>query len=112
MTAAFGSGDNHLHIENIDYLSYWLNTGAGTYITLLFPDGTRVNKQVTNASPTTLTLDGTIGKACSSSSLDRLLVSFLLFGRFGQDEIEVGYLTDGVGKTNLTFQTLFSEGFS
>ena len=113
VTAAFGSGDNHLHIEDIEFLDYWLDTGAGTYITVLFPDGTRINRQVIAApSSTTLTLDDFIGKACSGSSLDGLLVSFLLFGRFNQDEIEVGYLTDAVGKLNLTFQTLFSEGFS
>jgi len=113
VTAAFGSGDNHLHIEDIEFLDCWLDTGAGTYITMLFPDGTRINRQVIAApSSTTLTLDNLIGKACLGSSLDRLLVSFLLFGRFNQDEIEVGYLTDAVGKLNLTFQTLFSEGFS
>lgn len=113
VTAPFGAGDNQLTIEDIKFGEYWLDEMAGSHITLLWPDGTRINRQIIGAPSTTeITLDNTVGKACTASELNRLLVSFLLFARFNQDEIEVEYISDEIGRMSLTFKTLFSEGLS
>jgi len=54
-------------------------------------------------------LDEPIGRACSSQELPRLLASFLLFCRFDHDEIEVKYVTDMIGETDLSFRTILDE---
>jgi hypothetical protein len=110
VTEPFLAEDRELYIEDIEFSSYWLNTFAGRHITILFPDNTRVNRMVIGApSANKIRLNNVIGKSCGSSQLSRLLVSFLMFARLNQDEIEIEYESGEFGRLNLSFGTLFTE---
>lgn len=99
VSAAFASGATQITIEDIDYSDDWLgNELTGRYLFFRFPDGTEKYRRVTAASGTTLTLDSAIGKAATEDDLDSLLVSFLIMGRFDQDELEVEHLSESVAR--------------
>jgi len=97
-----------LAIEPMDFPGYWLNTNAGAHLIIFWPDGSYACDGIIDASSMLLTLDEEIGKACLASEISHLLVCFLYFARFTQDEIQVEYVTDELAKTSLSFQTQFS----
>lgn len=108
ITEPFGAGDTILTIQDIDFASYWLNTGAGNRIFIIWPDKSYVCKQVIGApTSTTISLSGAVGKACSLNELSSLQVSFLLLSRFDHDEIEVEYLSDEKAHINFSFFSLY-----
>ena len=96
-----------LAIEPMDFPDYWLDTKAGAHLIIFWPDGSYACAGIIDASSMLLTLDEEIGKSCSASELSRLLVCFLYFARFNQDEIQIEYLTDEIAKASLSFQTQF-----
>lgn len=107
--AAFSASDTVLSITNIEFSSFWMES-VGRWVMFLFPDGTRIYKQITAApSPTLITLDKFIGKACSAADLPFLQVSFLYWCRIGSDELEMRHGNHDVAEVELTFVGLPNE---
>lgn len=113
VTEPFDAAANLLNIQDIKYEEYWLcNEVTGRHIFMMFPDREYVCKKIIGVpSSTMITLDSTVGKACSASDLSALLVSFLYFMRFDQDEIETKYASPEVGEMQLSFKTI-PDGFT
>jgi len=110
LTEGFLASDDHLHIDSINYPLYWFGNEMGKSIITIWPDDTYVwNDIVAAPSDTRINLDDVVGRDCPKSSIKRLLVCFLLFCRFNQDEIEVEYLTPEVARMSLSFRTLLGE---
>jgi len=114
VTQAFGAGATTLEIESVEFYDYWLGTKTGMHAVFMWPGEAPIYKEIVDSShpmtdPATITLDEPIGRACSSQELPRLLASFLLFCRFDHDEIEVKYVTDMIGETDLSFRTILDE---
>lgn len=105
ITAPFVLGAVELTIEPIEYPSYWLGQRSGSYIKLLWPDGTFTCHSVVLASADTITIDPAVDKGCTAEQLSYLLVSFLTLCRFSQDEIEMEYLSNSVANTKLSCRT-------
>ena len=113
VTEAIGAADSVLVIENMDYGAHWGTAGyevTGRYLRLQFPDGTVAYRRVTAwPTSTSLTLDAAVGQDVAESELGQLLVSFLLFARFDQDELVIEYLTESVAKAALRFRAVAAE---
>ena len=111
VTAAIDASDDTLTIEDIKYGTYWLpNDTTGRHLCLVYPDGTHVCRKVLGAPDAdTLALDAALGKACPAGDLGSLLVSFLHFVRFNEDEIEIHYHTTTVATTTLGIRTIEAE---
>lgn len=110
VTEPFLASATQLKIKDMGYLADWLGTKAGRYVTLLWPDNTRICRRIIGApSSTELTLDSPIGRASSSTELKRMVTSFMFLSRFGIDEVEIEHVTDGVAKVILSFQSIFTE---
>jgi len=89
VNAAFDAADITLSVEDFKWEDYFRQTGTGQYLFFAFPDGTTAVRKLISATSSTITLDQAIGKTVSTDELSQLLVSFLLYGRFDQDEVEV-----------------------
>jgi len=114
ITQAFGAGATTLEIESVEFFDYWLGTKTGMHAVFMWPSGDPVCREIvasssSTADPATITLDEPIGRVCSSQELPSLLASFLLFCRFDHDEIEMKYVTDMIGETDLSFRTILDE---
>lgn len=112
VTVSFLGDATELTIEDIDYEATYLpNDATGRHIFVKFPDDTEKYKAITNADAdtNTITIDSTIGKDCSVDHLPHLLVSFLYFVRFDQDEIELKYISDSIITSKISFATIPHE---
>lgn len=110
-TAGFDAADFIVPIEDIDYTNTWqLNKIQGRYLFVLWPDNTyRISKIVSAPTPATLQLKTPLGVTCTAAEAATLMVCFLYFVRFDNDELELTYHTMGVAETELTFKTLHGE---
>ncbi len=110
ITQPFLSSATQLTIENIRFQDYWLYKKAGENLKIDWPDGSYVCVRVSGFTPPdTLVLASPIGKAGTLHELPRITASFLYFGRFAQDEMQIEYLTDRIGKIPLSVQTCFKD---
>lgn len=91
VTEAFGAADVTLTIQDIEFSVYW--GSEDVHLIFRFQDGTEICRQIVSApSPTSITLDGAIGKACSTEELNYLKVSFLYLSRLDIDRLLFKYL--------------------
>ena len=112
VTSAFLGTDTVLTIEDIDYQATYLPLAAtGRHIFVKFPDGVEKYKTIIDAFSLdgTITLDSAIGANCTADQLPHLLVSFLHFVRFDQDEFELKYISDSIITCKLSFSTIPHE---
>ena len=109
ITDAISSSDVTLTIEDIDFDDYWLYTKGGTWMIMLFPDGTQIEMGVLRATGTTITFNKPIGKDVSLAELPGIKICFLNLCRFNQDELEVQYVTDSLGDIQMNFNTISQE---
>lgn len=110
VTAPILATDTVLTIEPIQYTTYFLpDEILGRYVFIQFPDRSYVCKKITGADSSTITLDSAIGKAVSAENLERLLISFLILGRFDIDELEIAYIMENYGSADLSFAGLVGE---
>ena len=109
-TAAIGASDTVIHIEPIQYTTYFLpNDIVNRYVFIEFPDKTTTCRKIANSSTSTVTLDTAIGKAVAAGELSKLLISFLIQCRFDIDELEIGFTTENLGRADLSFAGLIGE---
>ena len=111
VTAAIQATDTTLWIEDMGYEGAWAGYEVtGRYLMIRFWDGTQIYRRVTNwPTPGSLTLDAAVGRAVAEGELGSLLVSFLLFARFDQDELLIEYLTESKAKAKLRFRAIPAE---
>lgn len=104
----FSDSDTILFIEDINWNDYWgVNNTTGKYLNFKYADGTEIQREITEeAISGQLTLDSALGKACSSAELQFLTVSFLYFGRFDLDQVDMTYETDSIATTKASFKIL------
>lgn len=106
----FKNSDTQLIIENIQFQTYWLGKKAGGNLKIDWPNGDYVCIGILGFTPpNTLILESSIGKSATQDQLPYVTASFIYFGRFAQDEIQVEYMTNEIGKMGLSFQTNFKE---
>lgn len=112
VTAAIDPADTIITVRDVKYSDFWQpNDVTGRFLFFKFPDGSHAVRTVLDApTSATIRLTSPIGQAVPTDQLDRLLVSFLLFCRFDQDEIEIRFLTDSAAEAALAFRTLPQEG--
>jgi len=109
-TASILAGSSVINIEDISYTTFYLpNEIIGRYVYIQFPDKTYACRKITAASSTTITLDSAIGTTVAASDLSRLLISFLLFGRFEIDTIELDYIMKDTASIDLVFAGLLDD---
>jgi hypothetical protein len=106
VTAAIGSSDTTLTIEDIDYQNSWSgNVTVGKWLYFLLPDGTEEIREVTGwPSATSITISSSLGVDVSAEELPFLLCSFLVASRFNSDELEVQHLTSQISE--ITFNSM------
>jgi hypothetical protein len=111
VTAAIGASDTTITIEDIDYDTTWfLNSCTGRHLAFFLPDGTTVYRTVETApSSTTITISSAIGSAVTAGNLNKLMVSFLYYVRFAQDELEASQSIPEIAEYNLTMTSIPSE---
>lgn len=112
ITSSFLGAATELTIEDIDYEATYLpNDTTGRHIFVKYPDGIEKYKAIIDADTATniITIDSAIGKDCPESQLPYLLVSFLQFVRFDQDELEFKYETDSIITSRVSFSTISLE---
>jgi len=72
-----------------------------------FPDNTEIQRKIiSEPTSTELTLDSTLGIACTAAELPFLTISFLYFVRFDIDQLAIVYHTDSSASVKATFKTL------
>jgi len=106
VNTAFGAADVTLSVEDFKWEEYFEHKATAQYLFFAFPDGTTTIRKLISATATSITLDQAIGKSVSAEELGQLLVSFLLYGRFDQDEVEVEFMSSEAAKVNLSFRSL------
>jgi len=111
---AFSASDLTLTIEKELYGNIWYDSfSTGHFLFFKWPDGDfSCRKVVSMPSETQITLEEAIGKDCSTDDLNRLMVSFLFFVRFDQDEIEIEWRTEEFASCELSFKTLPLEALT
>jgi hypothetical protein len=107
------AGLNYLYIQDMKYGDYWGSAGhevTGRYLQIKYPNGAVEYRRVTGwPSSIRLNLDAALGQSVAEDALSGLLVSFLLFARFDQDELVLEYLTESVAKAKLRFRAIPAE---
>jgi hypothetical protein len=104
VTGAIDSADTVLTVEDTNYDGTWFtNDLIGRVLFFKNYEGTEAYKYVTDATATTITLDSAIGFDCPLAQLAGLVSSFLLPGRFDDDELEMIYAHDGFAEASLRF---------
>jgi len=105
----FDSDDVTFTVEPIEYPTYWSGKKASHYVVFQWPDDTLICREIVGASGNTITIDSALGIA--SNSPNKIIVSFLLLGRFDMDEIEMkmNYSLIEMGFTTLRFLSLLQE---
>lgn len=110
VTAAIAATDTTITIEDIDYETSWLtNNVTGRHLYIQFPDGSWVCRAVLGAAGNVLSLDAAVGTAVDADGLPLMMVSFLLFWRFAQDEIEGVYASMDVVDYQLACMSIPDE---
>lgn len=111
VTSAFNAAATQLEIEDIKYSGYWeAGEVTGRHILLRWPDDTFICRAIESAPDSThINLNSATGKICGTGELPRLLVSFLHFARFGQDEIEWQFRSKSVAELRVWFKTLLTH---
>jgi hypothetical protein len=105
VTEPFLGTDTVLTIEPIDYPDYWDDSETARYVVFRWPDDTIICREIVDCGSDTITLDSVIGKSCDNPGI--LLASFLLFGRFDIDEIEINYSEfDSQAAAEISFRSL------
>lgn len=105
--SSFSDSDVTFSVDLIDWANYWEDNNTGIYLNFKFSDGTEIQRRIiSEPSSNQLTIDSAIGKTCSSDELSGLNVSFLYFGRFDIDRIDLLYETDTIASTKVTFKTI------
>lgn len=110
ITQPFSDLDTYLIIDPIQFQTYWLYKKAGGNLKIDWPGEDYVCVGILDfIPPDTLVLESPVGKSASQDQLPYITASFIYFGRFAQDEIQVEYMTNEIGKIDLSFQTNFKE---
>ena len=110
ITAPFTNTDTTITIEDIEWDSYYkYNDAYGRFVLIVLPDGTEVIRKVISApTSTSLQLDSAIGYTVTSTY--GVMCTFLVFGRFSTDDIEVTYVTEEVAESELKFTSILRSG--
>ena len=105
MVEPFDVDDIELTIEPIDYSSYWVDSETARHVAIRWPDDTLICREIVDHGTDSITLDNPLGKACDNPGI--LLSSFLIFGRFNIDEIEMKYSNfDFQAEADISFLSL------
>jgi hypothetical protein len=111
ITDPFTSTDTTIEIEDIEWDSYYrYNDAYGRFILITLPNGTQVNpKRIVSApTATSLQLDSAVGYTITSTL--NLMCSFLVFGRFATDDLEITYLTEEVAESEINLSNILRSG--
>lgn len=104
--SAIQSSDQVISIEPSSYYTTWLNNDLiGRVLFFKNYDGTEAYRYTTNASAGSITLDSAIGFDCSADQLKSLVCSFLLPGRWEEDELELSFSNDSYAEIRARFMT-------
>jgi len=108
VTKGFSSGDKALYIQDVGYEKYWLpNACLGRHVQLLFPDGSVAHRKIEMAPAAGMIyLDQPLGYTCPEADLNFVMCSFLLFCRFGSDDMELEYLLESAARLKMSYVTL------
>jgi len=108
VTKGFSSGDKALYIQDVGYEKYWLpNDCLGRHVQLLFPDGSVAHRKIEMAPASGMVyLDQPLGYTCPEANLNFVMCSFLLFCRFGSDDMELEYLLESAARLKMSYVTL------
>jgi len=106
VTEAFDASDTVLTVKNLKWQDYYKGKAAPQYLFFVFPDGTWAVRKMMSSTSSTVTLDSAIGKTVSEAALGLVLASFLFYGRFEQDVLEMEYASAEVASCMLTFHSL------
>ena len=109
LTTTFSASASVITIQDIEYADFWEDFETGDWLMLLWPDNSYVIKGVSRVSGNQITLNRSIGKECTESDLPNMLICFLSFCRFAQDEIEIQYVSNSFSDIEFTFQSVYSE---
>ena len=109
LTTTFSASASVITIQDIEYADFWEDFDTGNWLMLLWPDNSYVIKGVSRVSGNQITLNRSIGKECTESDLPNMLICFLSFCRFAQDEIEIQYVSNSFSDIEFTFQSVYSE---
>ena len=111
VTAAIEATDTILTIVDIKYNAfYFTNDIINRHLWIRFPDKSYVcRKIVAVPSSTHIVLDTAIDTAVAEDDLKDMLISFLVFSRFGADEIEAKHTTPNLVSVNINTQGLVEE---
>ena len=106
----FVDSDVELIIGDVEFQTYWLYKKAGGNLKIDGPGDDYACVGIADfIPPDTLILESPIGKSVNQNQLPYVTASFIYLGRFAQDEIQVDYMTNEIGKIGLSFQTNFKE---
>ena len=111
VTSDFDITDTQLNIQDIEYSDNWLNNDVeGRHIAIIHPDGTHIYRKILSApSSTIITLDKQLEKAVTTEELNSLLISFLHFVRFDQDEMVLTYYNPNIAKSSFGNKSIPNE---
>jgi len=108
LTAGWAAIDTAFTAADIKWDEYWSPADVtGHHVLIRWPDGTFICREITSVvGGTTYNVNAAFGKACSAAEAPWVVVSFLYFVRFNQDEIEMKYYTTDVADIEFSFKTL------
>lgn len=101
LTEAIGSGDNHLHITDCDYATYYPSTpGTGRYVFIYVNDANWYARKIDSVfSSTQIIMESSLGVSLSLSQIKYVSILYLM--RFEIDEIEWSFITPMVAETEV-----------
>lgn len=110
VTSAITSTDQVLTVQDFEYDTYFYpNTVIGRHLFIRFPDKTYDFFKVTAATSNTITIDAAIGQDVAAGDLDKMLISFLHWGRFAIDELMVDYALDNKAASDVVLVNLVQD---
>jgi len=109
VTAAYSSTDTTITVDsNNAYVDYADTDIINKHVMIMFPDKTRVYREIESSTATTITLDAPIGKT-EATSFGNTYISFLIFCRFDLDELKMEYINENIAEFELSFKGLLGE---
>ena len=109
LTTTFSASASVITIQDIEYADFWEDFETGNWLMLIWPDNSYVIKGVSRVAGNQIMLNRSIGKECTEADLPNMLICFLSFCRFAQDEIEIQYVSNSFSDIEFTFQSVYSE---
>lgn len=105
----FGLDDTVLSIAGGLPSEWQGNDVIGLHLAIVYPDGTMIFRQISDAATDSITLSCATGKAMSAAELPQALVCYLLLVRSTSDVLELAYEAEETASISMTMETLQAQ---